>query len=174
MSTKPQDPLLATAQVLLALFMTLFIVSIVLVGIGAGAVLSVQRAELAEKVEAAGLAPIVYWAIVAGILAIGLILYLALRFVCELKHIVDSVKEGDPFQEANAIHIERMAWLALATQVIGFPVSAAARYLSEVTEREFSGFGLSGGGFALVITLFILARVFRTGTDMREEIAGTV
>jgi hypothetical protein len=34
--------------------------------------------------------------------------------------------------------------------------------------------GISGNGLLLVLVLFILARVFRQGTAMREELEGTV
>ena len=35
-------------------------------------------------------------------------------------------------------------------------------------------FGFSGGGLLLMLVLFILARVFRRGAEMREELEGTV
>ena len=34
--------------------------------------------------------------------------------------------------------------------------------------------GLDGGGILLILVLFILARVFRQGSAMREELEGTV
>jgi hypothetical protein len=37
-----------------------------------------------------------------------------------------------------------------------------------------TGGGISFGGFLLALVLFILARVFRKGTEMREELEGTV
>lgn len=174
MSANLNDPLLTAARTVLAILIALFITSIVLVGIGIVAVLSVQRGDLLQQIEAAELQPIVYWGIVAGIMGVGIILSLALRFTLELNQMVRSVAQGDPFHGANARHLERMAWYALAIQLIGFPVDLASRYLAEVSERQPTSFGLSAGGLVLVLTLLILARIFRAGTHMRDELAATV
>ncbi len=174
MSRMTHDPLLTAASILLGLFIGLLCFAMVLVAIGLGAVLTVQRSEIVSDIAAKGLAAETYWGIVAGVFAVVAMLFLGLRFTLELRSIVDSVKEGDPFVAGNALHRARMGWLALAIQVIAIPVGLAAAAAGELTDGAPADFGTSGGGFVLVLTLFILARVFRRGSEMREELEGTV
>lgn len=49
-------------------------------------------------------------------------------------------------------------------------------YADEAHElhAEVGGGGIDASGILLVILLFILARVFRKGTEMREDLEGTV
>jgi hypothetical protein len=173
MSRSTNDPLLTTASLLLGLFIGLLGFAMVLVAIGVGAVLTVQRGEIVADIAAEGLAAGTYWGIVAGLVAVVAMLFLALRFTLELRSIVASVQAGDPFVAENAAHLARMGWLALAIQLIAIPVGIAAAAAGELTENG-ADVGTSGGGFVLVLTLFILARVFRRGTEMREELEGTV
>lgn len=183
---KNPDPLLTTARAVLGLFMGLLIFAMVLVSIGVGAVLTVQREELAARIAAEGLAPWTFWAIVACLLGVVAVLFLGLRFVIELREIVASVDEGDPFVPENAGHLARMGWLVLAIQLLAIVLGIAAARIVELTGEptevgsvlllsgERAEVGVSGGGFVLALTLFVLARVFRKGTEMREELEGTV
>lgn len=174
MTRETQDPLLTMANLLLGLFVGLMSFAMVLVAIGVGAVLTVQRSEIAADIASHGLPKGTYWGVVAGLLAVVAMLFLGLRFALELRSIVGTVREGDPFVAGNAARLARMAWMALAVQLIAIPVGLAAAAADELTGDVPSEFGASGGGFVLVLTLFILARVFRMGTAMREELEGTV
>lgn len=174
MSRTTNDPLLTTASFLLGLFIGLLCFAMILVAIGLAAVLTVQRGEIVSDIAAEGLAAGTYWGIVAGLFAVVAMLFLGLRFTLELRSIVASVKEGDPFVAGNAAHLARMGWLALAIQLIAIPVGFAAAAAGELTDGVPADVGTSGGGFVLALTLFILARVFRRGTEMREELEGTV
>lgn len=170
-----QDPLLLFARLVLALFLALLSALVVLLGIGIGAVLTVQRGELLERIAEAELAPATYWGLVVGLLAVVIILILALRFVLELRAIVGSLDDGDPFIAPNSQRLERMGWFTLAIQLLAIPVGAAASYFDGLTETVgHTEVGASGGGFVLALTLFVLARVFRHGTALREDLAGTV
>jgi hypothetical protein len=98
-----------------------------------------------------------------------------------LKRIVDTVGEGDPFVPLNARRLTQMAWLTLGVQLVTLPMGGIAIWLMQVT-REIRDKGdtfvidggLDGNGLLLVLVLFILARVFREGARMREELEGTV
>lgn len=169
-----RDPLLTTARLVLGLFLGLLSAVMVLVGIGIAAVLTVQRGEILAKIAAEDLAPATYWGVVFGLVAVLAILFCALRFVIELRNIVTSVDEGDPFVPENARRLGRMAWLVLAIQLIAIPVGFAAAIVARMSESVSAEAGASGGGFVLALTLFILARVFRTGSVMRAELEGTV
>ena len=174
MTRTTSDPLLGIARALVGLFIGLMILVIVLVCIGVAAVLTVQRAELAADIAAAGLAPAHYWMVVLGLVAVVVMLVLALRFASELGAIVVSVEEGDPFIAQNAERLARMGWLALSIQAIGLPIGMASAYLHQAVKGSEAALSISGSGILLVLILFILARVFRKGTEMREELAGTV
>jgi len=111
----------------------------------------------------------------AGICALAAVmLTIGLFFMFELIRIVNSVGEGEPFRAENADRLTRMGWLALAFQVVSAGLSPLTYLLSQhVDDVDVEG-GLSLQGIVMVLTLFILARVFRHGTAMREELEGTV
>ena len=173
-----KDPLLAAAQVLLGIFMGLILVVLVLAALGAGAVVTVQRSEITAKLADAGLADkIGVWGIFAGLLALCLLLALAFRFAMELDRIIKSVDAGDPFAPENATRLTRLAWLALAIELLGTALTFGRTHFERLAGDTSPPVNMTGsltGGIALVMTLFILARVFRKGTEMREDLEGTV
>ena len=89
---------------------------------------------------------------------------------------IDTVGRGDPFTLENAARLRRMGWLAIIVQVVSLPLAMLATWLeSNVEKGSFqldSDISLTGIGLAIV--LFILARVFTRGAEMREELEGTV
>jgi hypothetical protein len=104
-------------------------------------------------------------------------LFLALRFTLELRGIVRSVEHGDPFEPANADRLSRMGWLTVAAFALGIVIGSIVAWIKSVAEGAGDidvDFGLGGGGIMLILVLFILARVFRQGAAMREELEGTV
>ena len=116
-----------------------------------------------------------------GRIAFGLILALLLalvvifeRFFATLQSVVNSLREGDPFVTENAVRIRRMAWLLLASQgvaLLGLTWSVAVEPAAEKlgVDGDFSPETLLAA-----FGLFILARVFRHGAAMREDLEGTV
>ncbi|MXO91136.1 DUF2975 domain-containing protein [Pontixanthobacter aquaemixtae] len=135
-------------------------------------------AEVAAKYgEAAGAFPGLAF---AGVFLIGLtILALAFMFFGKLRRIIGTVGEGDPFAPANAKRLNNMAWLMLGVQILMIPAGALGFYLAQwADEIETANINIDGGvdgtGILMVIVLFILARVFRHGTAMREDLEGTV
>ena len=95
-----------------------------------------------------------------------------------LKQIVDTVGDGDPFVPENARRLTRMAWLTLAVQLISLPLGGLALWIGNVIKGGGSGphvdAGFDANGLLLMLILFILARVFRKGAEMRAELEGTV
>jgi hypothetical protein len=112
-----------------------------------------------------------------------LLLVLAGMFVFfgKLRAIIATVGSGDPFAPANAMRLSVMAWLFLGVQLLLWPATFCAHIVAEAA-RDVEGFDLEvagGDGFSLtgilmVLILFILARVFRHGAMMREDLEGTV
>lgn len=116
-----------------------------------------------------------------GVLVIAFAILAALFvFFGRLRAIINTVGDGDPFAPANAERLNLMAWLLLAAQVLTWPLIAVglplvrwASKLEGVTiSGDFSGLDLTG--VLMVLVLFILARVFRHGAAMREDLEGTV
>ena len=124
--------------------------------------------------------------LIAAIMAIGLsILVMLFFFFGMLRRIIGTVGEGDPFQPANAKRLSTMAWLMLGTQLVVIPAGIIAfqlaGYADAIETAGADGFSMSfdDDGFdmtawLLVVILFILARVFRHGAAMREDLEGTV
>lgn len=111
-----------------------------------------------------------------------LLLVLAAMFVFfgKLRAIINTVGEGEPFVPANAERLSLMAWLMLATQLLLFPAAwlgnIVAEWANTIEDVHISanGDGIDLTGILMVLLLFILARVFRHGAMMREDLEGTV
>ena len=112
-----------------------------------------------------------------------LLLVLAAMFVFfgKLRAIINTVATGDPFVPANADRLNLMAWLFLGVQALLFPavifaniVADAAKKVDDFQLEVAGGDGFSLTGILMVLILFILARVFRHGAAMREDLEGTV
>jgi len=95
-------------------------------------------------------------------------------FLHRLLAIVESVRAGNPFIVANAYRLRAIAWTLVALQCLGLVIGLIARQVA-TTEYPLdidTGFSVTGLLSALVI--FLLAQVFAEGTEMREELEGTV
>lgn len=173
-----QDPLLAGAKILLSLLIALTIFLMAMMAIGVGALLTVGRGELLAKLAAVDAPPTAYWSILLVLVLLAAIFGLGFRFFRDLFTIIRSVEEGDPFRTENAALLQRMGWVTLSAQlialVIGAIAAALAPYAEAAGENVHVDIDMGGGGILLILTLFILARVFRKGSEMREDLEGTV
>ncbi|WP_265570152.1 DUF2975 domain-containing protein [Sphingomicrobium nitratireducens] len=121
-----------------------------------------------------GTDPAARWALIA-MLGLGIaVLVLALRFLWTLLAIIDTVGEGDPFVPANADRLERMGWLAVAGFGIAFVMGLLAFFIKARAPEAQVNVELDPGILFLILVLFVLARVFRHGAAMREDLEGTV
>ena len=178
MTSKPKDPLLAAAKVLLIIGKIVTIFGMVALAIALGAMLTVVRADLLAEMAKADVPAMGIWLIALAILTGEGMLYLGYRFISELSGIIDSVGEGEPFRPENADRLSRMGWIMVAVQVLIIPIAALAVWFAPFAHKldahaHIDG-GLDGGSILLTLILFILARVFREGSRMREELEGTV
>lgn len=113
--------------------------------------------------------------LVAGCLVLGAIAsILAFRFFAVGRRIVDTVTQGDPFIPENAVRLREMGWLAVITQLLAFPASWLTGWLAHVTHSLYFDGRFSLGAILLALVLFVLARIFRIGAEMREDLDGTV
>ena len=95
------------------------------------------------------------------------------RLLLALAAIVASAGAGDPFIAANVQRLRYMGWCLLALQLFAVP-----GYLIGVC---FPAMGpaaphpdVSVAGWLSVLMIFVLARVFATGSAMRDDLEGMV
>ena len=168
-----RDHLLAVVRIILGVSM-----GAMLAGAAAFAaavpVIFAWRDKVIERLIGQGAPPETIWAIAALLLMSAVLAVLGFYFARHLFRIVGSVGEGDPFVPANAERLRAMAWIAVAVHVVGIPMSIIGNWAADVTrDIDFKVDGPLAGLF-LALVLFILARVFREGTRMREDLEGTV
>jgi len=175
MSRFREDPLLGIARVVLSVGLGIVAVAGVAVLCAIPAI-AVFHGKVAAELAASSAPPETFWGIVALLVLVASMLALVFLFIRELRRIVATVADGDPFVPVNADRLVKMAWLSLGTWVLGIPVQALGSWLEAVTEGgDISiGVGDDGMSLSLVLTLFILARVFRKGAEMRADLEGTV
>lgn len=178
MFSKPKDGLLAAAKVIVVLCQIVFIFAMVMLGIGIGAILTVGRSELLTEIATSGAPAATVWLIALAMLTGMALLALGFRFFQELRGIIDSVDEGEPFRPENADRLSRMGWISVIVHVGVLPIAGLslwlAPYADKVGQDVDVGAGVDISGVLLTLILFILARVFRHGAEMREELEGTV
>ena len=100
-----------------------------------------------------------------GTLIGGAVLLALLR---ELRRIIDSARIGDPFVPDNARRLRRVGWLLLAFNFCSTTTMSAA--LNGGITFPFVSFS----GVLTVLLVFVLARIFDTGSQMRAELKETV
>lgn len=178
MNSSTKDPLLGSAQLLTVLLRILAIFAMVMIGIGIGALLSVGYEDVMAKIAAAKAPKTAYGLLILSFALIMLMLSLAVKFFDELAGIIRSVEEGEPFRADNARRLTRMGWISVGAQALGLVLAMLSKwfgpYLERVGQHADIGFGIELTGILLTLVLFILARVFKHGTDIREELEGTV
>jgi hypothetical protein len=111
-------------------------------------------------------------ALAGAIVALALI-QLILR---ALRRVVASASIGDPFIEANAAELVRVAWLLLGVEVIGTLIKPMVYLLApDAVRAKVHGIvHVSVTGMFAVLLIFVLAQIFRRGSEMRAELAGTI
>ena len=176
MSNFRTDPLLGIAKALLTFTMIVFLIGIISLGIGTVAIIVMNGLVTAKLLENGAPAQ-AFWAILLLLPLIAGLLMLSYRFAENLRAIVLTVEQGDPFIPDNAGRLRAMAWLALAMQLVSIPIAANASWIENAMEKsgdmQVTVDG-SANGLLLALVLFILARVFKTGAQMREDLEGTV
>jgi len=169
-----KDPLLTAATVATVLARIALVIG--MIGLTATLAATLFRPELLETHLMIGIGsgrrdniPAGAFVIVALTIAAFALLY---TFAASLAKIIATVRHGDPFTLANAARLNRMAWLAMSVQVINVVQTLMSSYVSR------DGFSMdvhmSLTGLVVGLVLFILARVFRKGTEMRADLDGTV
>jgi hypothetical protein len=129
--------------------------------------------DLAENGIRAGALP---WMVALLVLGIAMAI-LGFFFFRLLRRIVDSVGDGDPFIPINADRLYQMGWLSLGLQALVMAATPLMIWFDALPEQPNVRHGDSGfsiGALVTALLLFVLARVFRVGSEMREELEGTI
>ena len=179
--TLVKDPLLAAARIVLVFFIAVMGIAAAALALAAPTVIVFKDRVIAAFVaEGAEAAARIFPALPIVMLAIVVLIALGIWFLVLLLRIVNSVGEGDPFIPVNADRLARMGWLVLAGQLVSVPIGRAVLWIATIVADDKDhvhvgdDFGFSGEALLLMLVLFILARVFRRGAEMREELEGTV
>jgi hypothetical protein len=169
-----KDPLLAAATVATVLARIALVIG--MIGLCATLAATVFRPDLLGSPPLIGIGtgkrddiPVGALVIVALTIGAFALLY---AFAAYLAKVIATVGHGDPFTLANAARLTRMAWLAVTVQAINVIQSMMSGYVSSDTFHMNVTVSLTG--LAVGLMLFILARVFRRGAEMREDLEGTV
>jgi hypothetical protein len=109
----------------------------------------------------------------AGTIAV---LALVLFILRALRRVVASARVGDPFIEANAAELVRVAWLLLGVIVIDALIKPIIYLLATAAMRAkvHDTVHISLIGLFAALLIFVLAQIFRRGSEMRAELAGTI
>ena len=91
-----------------------------------------------------------------------------------LLEIVETVRAGDPFVAKNAERLQTVAWALLTLQVFSIIIGLITKAITIPGHPLKLSAGFSISGWLAVLLTFLLARVFAEGTDMREDLEGTV
>lgn len=177
MVSRERDTLLNVARIIVVVVQALMVVgalaliiTVPIILLSQGEMLQEIRAEFGP--EASLPLPIILTILAASFVTVAL----AWHFLRNLRRIIDTVGEGDPFVPVNADRLTAMAWLMLAIQGLGLVLGSLV-FAASQTLRDpliMADISIDLGGIVLVITLFILARVFRVGAAMRDDLEGTV
>lgn len=161
------DPLLTAARVLLFVLLA----GVILAAVAAGAGLLGYIAAHGIPWRIAPWAPA--WRPIADLLfALGA-LWIVADIVLALLAMIAAVARGAAFERANVARLEKIAWNTIGLAILGL----LAKLYGSGIEGTVNGFEIgvdlpSSIGFALL--LFILARVFRQGAAMRDELEATI
>lgn len=181
MYEKPNDLLLLAGKILTYIAQGALALGGIAIAIAAPLMLVFNdevSVEFAEKV--ANVSGSTFIMVTLGLMAIAFgIIAAAFVFFGRLRAIIASVGEGDPFIPENADRLNLMAWLLLGIQLLMIPAMGIglmlAKLADEVGHADITiDAGLDIEGILMVIVLFILARVFKHGAAMREDLEGTV
>ena len=113
-------------------------------------------------------------AVMRGMAMLGIVAAVAMhRILAELSAIVLTVRLGDPFVVANADRLRRVGWALLILQFLDLAVGLVV-YALDRMGVDHATWTPAFTGWIAVAMIFVLARVFRVGAAMREDLEMTV
>jgi hypothetical protein len=181
MNAPGRDPLLLFGRILTLVMQGIFAIGGVGLALAAFGVLFLgERIDVELRAEFGPDVAGIPTSAVLLLLGIGLaVVALLFLFFGKLRGIIRTVADGDPFVPENADRLTAMAWLMLAVYLLlgaaSFIAAFVIEWASQFEDMPLTGpLGFDLSSLMLIVTLFILARVFRRGAAMREDLEGTV
>lgn len=172
----PRDCFLTFAAGLIRLLLILNLLALVLFALAlvfsvpiATAVLPRLAVKVGSPEGARVVLTAIRWTLLVGIGA-GVAAHVIFR---ALEWLVTLVRRGDPFVPDAARQIERIGWALLGLQLLDLSFGLIAWQISRFMPGAFD-WQLSFTGWIAVLVAFVLARVFRVGATMRDDLAGLV
>lgn len=95
------------------------------------------------------------------------------RIFARLLAIIATIEGGDPFTLDNARRLGSIGWALLAVQLMDLMLGGFTAWFHAL-RVDFTAWSPALGGWIAVLMTFVLARVFRRGAAMRDELAMTV
>jgi len=173
--SRPSSTALPTAHVVLRILIVLnwlfgAVVLAILIGLFAAPQWTVAALGIPPAAQSAAL--IVGMRAIAALGLVGLPLNLSL--LRRLVAMVQSVRDGDPFVAVNARHLQVIAWILVAQQVLSILIGIVGEAISTPAHPLHLDAGFSPSGWLAVLLTFVLAQVFAKGASMRQDLEGTV
>lgn len=182
MKTIFNDPLLLAGRILTYIMQAFMLIAALAMTIAVPGLMifhpEIQAEIIAENGAAISALPT--FTITALILLALIAVSAGFIFFRKLRQIINSVGEGEPFAPENADRLTMMAWIALGIYGLSAVMVALALTISDWIDQVGDGEGLSMSlgidlsSILMIVILFILARVFRHGSQMRDDLEGTV
>ncbi len=173
MTKRPRDPLLSFARVVLGFATAASAIFAIAMLLAIPFVFAIRDRVLAFLVSN-GAPPEAIWGVISLQVLSAVAAVLGFFFFRHLYRIIDTVGAGEPFSPDNAQRLSAMAWISLAVHFLAIPLVIVSEKMSRYSDRFDVDAGVSFAGLLLAIVLFVLARVFREGNRMREDLEGTV
>ena len=93
-----------------------------------------------------------------------------IAYVCsQLRRILSTLAEGDPFVPENGPRLTRIAIAIAAIEIVRTVATLVAAALIDLGENFRLEINVNLAVWGAVIVMFVLAQVFREGTRLREE-----
>lgn len=102
---------------------------------------------------------------------IGIVVFsVGIVYVCsQLRRILSTLAEGDPFVPENGPRLTRIAVAIAAIEIVRTLATLIAAATVDLGENFRLEININLAVWGAVIVLFVLAQVFREGTRLREE-----
>lgn len=112
--------------------------------------------------------------IIRGLLSLAVPAGFALHQIFTRLHaIVLTVRAGDPFVADNANRLQRIGWALLLLQILDLIMGTLSILLGQM-DVDSAIWTPGFIGWIAVLMVFVLARIFRIGAAMRDDLALTV
>lgn len=108
--------------------------------------------------------------LLAALICVGL----ALFAIMLTTRIIETAISGNPFVSENAGRLMQIGWLLLGIEAAGLLVNPILAYLLPEKLVTSIHFEVSPVALLAILLIFVLAQIFRHGSEMRAELEATV